>query len=106
MSLFGTLGIGVTAINANGKAIQVASENISNVNTVGFKRSRVSFGDIVADTSDTHGLLAAIGFGTKLVDIQRMHSQGAIMNTSFPLDMAIAGEGFFVLNGEQVGRPG
>lgn len=106
MSLFRTLGIGVTGINANGQAIQVASENISNVNTIGYKRSRVNFGDVIADTADTHGLLSAMGFGTKLINVQRLHSQGALMNTTSPLDLAIAGEGFFVVNGDQVGRPG
>ena len=47
MSLFSTLYIGVSGMASNGAGIEVAGDNIANVNTVGFKRTRANFGDVM-----------------------------------------------------------
>jgi flagellar hook protein FlgE len=66
------------------------SNNIANVGTVGFKKSRAQFGDIVAASATTAGQ------GTRLKKIEQQFSQGGFESSSKELDLAIAGNGFFV----------
>jgi flagellar hook protein FlgE len=66
------------------------SNNIANVGTVGFKKSRAQFGDIVAASSTTPGQ------GTRLRKIEQQFSQGGFEASAKELDLAIAGNGFFV----------
>jgi flagellar hook protein FlgE len=68
----------------------VVSNNIANVSTYGFKRSRAEFGDIVAASSK------APGQGTRLREIEQQFTQGGFESTTKELDLAIAGDGFFV----------
>jgi flagellar hook protein FlgE len=70
--------------------LSTVSNNIANVGTVGFKKSRAQFGDIVAASSTTAGQ------GTRLKKIEQQFSQGGFEATSKELDLAIAGNGFFV----------
>jgi len=84
---------------------EVISNNLANVNTTGFKRSRAHFEDLLYQTvqgaavvgnPDTNTMPAIqVGRGTRLAAVQRLHSQGAVEQTSRPLDLAIEGEGFF-----------
>jgi flagellar hook protein FlgE len=70
--------------------LSVTSNNIANVGSVGFKRSRASFGDIMPASSSTAGL------GTRLKGIEQVFSQGNFESSSRELDLAINGSGFFV----------
>jgi flagellar basal-body rod protein FlgG len=84
---------------------EVIANNLANVNTTGFKRSRAHFQDLlyqsvqnpsVVGTPDANTMPAIqVGRGTKLAAVQRMHAQGPVEETSRPLDLAIEGEGFF-----------
>ena len=65
--------------------LSTVSNNIANVGTVGFKKSRAQFGDIVAASSTTAGQ------GTRLKKIEQQFSQGGFEATSKELDLAIAG---------------
>lgn len=84
---------------------EVIANNLANVNTTGFKRSRAQFEDLLYQTvqgaavlgqaeNQTHPAVQ-IGRGTRLTAVQRMHGQGNLETTGRPLDVAIEGEGFF-----------
>lgn len=89
---------------AQQKNIDVISNNISNVNTVGFKGSRADFQDLIYQIIQPAGTLnqertiptgIEIGHGTQLVATPTRFAQGDLKDTEDRLDMAIQGEGFF-----------
>lgn len=88
--------IALSGINAASTDLNTISNNIANANSTGFKESRAEFGDFFQNaaynlqTNETGG-----GVGTER--IAQQFSQGSIVNTSNPLDLAISGEGFFTL---------
>ncbi|MCO7226158.1 flagellar hook protein FlgE [Pleionea sp. CnH1-48] len=84
-------------MNAAQSDLNVTSNNIANVNTAGFKFSRAEFGDIFA-TSSLGSSRTAIGSGVLLANVSQQFSQGNLEFTANTLDMAISGDGFFVLN--------
>jgi len=85
--------------------IDVISNNLSNVNTHGYKKQRADFEDLIYQTIRVAGTPATedtvvpvgiqMGHGVKLADTQRVFSQGSLQQTDVPTDIAIAGEGFF-----------
>jgi flagellar basal-body rod protein FlgG len=90
--------------------VDAIANNLANVNTTGFKRSRVNFEDVLYDTlqgtrvvnyqgAETLGPVQ-VGRGVRLASIVRIHTQGPLEPTGRPLDFAIEGEGFL-----QVLRP-
>ena len=83
----------VSGMNVNGQALGVVGDNIANMNTHGFKSSSVVFGDIVSQTSGALG----IGRGTLINAIGQEFTQGSFENTPNVLDMAIDGDGLFVV---------
>jgi flagellar hook protein FlgE len=75
------------------------SNNLANVSSTGFKRSRAQFGDLFASApSQTTKMIA--GQGTRLNAIVQQFTQGTLEATDKTLDLGIAGEGFFVVKGE------
>jgi flagellar hook protein FlgE len=68
----------------------VTSNNVANVGTTGFKKSRAQFGDLVAASRTTAGQ------GTRLKKIEQQFSQGGFESSAKELDLAIAGQGFFI----------
>ena len=84
---------------------EVIANNLANVNTTGFKRSRAQFEDLLYQTVQGSAVIGAtdngtapaiqIGRGTRLSGVQRLHSQGTLEQTNRPLDLAIEGEGMF-----------
>jgi flagellar hook protein FlgE len=92
-----TFRIALSGINAAGQDLRITANNIANVNTTGFKRSRAEFGDVFAVSA--FGVSNnAIGSGASLNRVAQQFSQGNIDFTENSLDMAISGEGFFTLN--------
>jgi len=89
-----SFNIALSGLNAAQKDLDVSSNNIANVNTVGFKESRAEFVDVYASS-----LLAAgktkVGDGALTADVAQQFSQGSIQFTSNALDLAITGNGFF-----------
>lgn len=94
-----------TGMQAQQTRVEVISNNLANVNTTGFKRSRAHFEDLLyqtiqgsatVDGTDIDATEAVqIGRGTRLAAVQRVDIQGPIEQTGRPLDLAIEGEGFF-----------
>lgn len=104
-----SLNSGVAALKSHQTRLDVIGNNIANVNTYGFKGSRVTFRDLYYQS--TKGAAAPgsggginpsqIGYGSTMGSIDVMHGQAALTTTGNPLDLAISGEGFFqVMDGE------
>ncbi len=99
---------GVSGIRAHQTRMDVIGNNLANVNTTGFKFSRVTFKDMLNQTirggtaptvTGTGGVNPAqVGLGVLVAGIDTIHSQGNLQATGKPTDMAIQGNGFFVLN--------
>jgi len=86
--------------------LDVAGNNLANVNTTAFKASRVSFAELLSETmreasqptADTGGTNPVqVGSGVMVARVDRDVTQGSMVTTSQPLDMAIEGNGYFVL---------
>ena len=86
----------LTGLNGSQAEISATSNNIANVGTTGFKRSRAEFGDIFA-TSPLQSASSSIGSGTILKGIKQQFTQGNIASSLNALDLAISGQGFFAL---------
>ena len=97
MSLSSSLYSGVSGLNTLGNYMTVIGDNIANVNTVGFKSSRATFQDVLSQTVSTADGTAQVGRGTSLADIASSFSQGSFESTDSTTDLAIGGDGFFVL---------
>lgn len=87
----------LTGLNAASADLGVISNNIANNNTTGFKQSRAEFGDIYSLSDLGTSTRRSIGTGVKLNSVTQLFKQGNLETTSNPLDLAIDGEGFFVL---------
>jgi flagellar basal-body rod protein FlgG len=94
-----------TGLDAQQTRMNVISNNLANVNTTGYKRDRAVFEDMLyqnikqagsqtdANSQAPTGLM--LGTGVRVVATEKIHAQGNMMTTQNPLDMAIAGGGFF-----------
>lgn len=102
MSITNSLYIGISGLTAHGDAISVVGDNIANTSTIGYKRARASFADMLG------GELGAqrLGGGVRLGGTQTLYDQGAILQTNNPLDVAISGRGMFVVRGNHGGQSG
>jgi flagellar hook protein FlgE len=99
VSVLSSLFTGVSGLQAQGEALGVVGDNIANANTTGFKASRAEFQDIVAKS--LKGILGGnqIGRGTKIGAVNPILTQGNIDSTDKSTDLAISGDGYFVLRG-------
>ncbi|MCD4830116.1 MAG: flagellar basal-body rod protein FlgG [Candidatus Cloacimonetes bacterium] len=98
---------GASGMYAQQMNIDTIANNMANVNTNGYKKSRMQFEDLMYQTIKEAGAATsdstrrptelAVGAGVRAVATQRSFSQGSLQNTGNPLDIAIAGEGFFQL---------
>ena len=86
----------LTGLNGSQADISATSNNIANVATTGYKRSKAEFGDIFA-TSPLQNSSSSIGSGTILKGIKQQFTQGNVTSSLNALDMAISGQGFFAL---------
>ncbi|MDH5765881.1 MAG: flagellar hook protein FlgE [Gammaproteobacteria bacterium] len=91
-----SFSISLSGLNAASSDLSVTSNNIANVGTTGFKGSRAEFADIFAVTP-LGSTGKAIGDGVLLSNVSQQFSQGNLEFTENTLDMAITGEGFFVV---------
>ncbi len=97
---------GVSGLRAEGEALGVVGDNIANVNTVGYKRQRAIFQDVLGHSILAGTASALPGAGTRVGDIQQMFTQGSLANTGVSTDIALNGDGFFVVNGTVDGISG
>jgi flagellar basal-body rod protein FlgG len=101
-----SLSIAATGMLAQQRNVEVISNNIANLNTVGFKRQRAEFQDLFYQTLERAGALSSatgttvpngvqIGTGVKTGSTYRIAAQGAVTSTGSDLDLAISGKGYF-----------
>ncbi len=110
------LTIAATGMSAQEQNLEVIANNIANINTTGFKRSRAEFTDLIYQTERLMGVSsrgrdatipegAQIGLGVRTAAIRTLNIQGALTNTGNTLDLAINGRGWFQVtnaNGDTV----
>jgi len=98
---------GVSGLQSHQVAMDVESNNIANVNTVGFKYSRANFSDLLAQTkaiaTAPQGQLGGknpvqVGLGSTINSMTRIFSQGSIQNSDKNTDVALQGDGFFIIS--------
>ena len=101
------LSSGVTGLQAHQKMLDIAGNNLANVNTTAFKASRITFSELLSETIKKASQATAavggtnpqqMGSGVGVSGIAPNMAQGNIVNTGNPLDLAMEGEGYFVLS--------
>ncbi|MCD6374680.1 MAG: flagellar hook protein FlgE [Caldisericaceae bacterium] len=93
---------GVSGLRNHQMRMDVIGNNIANINTVGFKGGRLNFSEALSQTIGTYLNPMQIGLGMKTTSIENLFSQGSLEQTGVLTDMAIEGDGFFVLNAGEV----
>ena len=102
-----SLWAGVTGLQAHQIAMDVEGNNIANVNTVGFKYSRANFDDLIYQTSriatgpqNRHGGVNSmqVGLGVQTNSTTRIFKQGSLQTTDKQTDIALQGDGFFMVS--------
>ncbi len=95
MSLYGAMMTGVAGLTANSAALSVASSNIANVNTVGYKTGQSQFSTLLASSLGAGDVSSA---GVLETTQQNITQQGLLQSTATPTNLAISGNGFFVVS--------
>lgn len=90
--MIGALYSGISGLNSFQGALNTESNNISNVNTIGYKSDQISFADLMYQ--------GEIGMGVSSKVIDKNFTQGSLKLTDSPYDMAIEGKGFFMVKGD------
>lgn len=105
MSLTSSLYTGTSGLTNMGNSMQVIGDNISNVNTVGFKGNRSLFADLLNQSISTQSGASQVGRGTAIQIVDTSFQQGSFESTGNTTDLSIGGNGFFQLrdkNSEEV----
>ncbi len=103
--MFSSLWIAKTGLDAQQTRMAVTSNNLANVNTTGFKRSRAAFEDLMYQNERQPGAQSSqatqvpagtmVGTGVRVVGTEKLFSQGELVQTNNPLDIAVQGRGMF-----------
>lgn len=88
---------GLSGLNVSSKALDIISNNVANTNTVGFKSGGAVFGDVYAASLTGSVSGKQIGAGSTLGAVRQTFTQGNLTTTNNPLDLAINGDGFFII---------
>lgn len=113
MPLIGTLTSGISAMRSFTKGLEVIGNNIANVNTTGFKASTTSFADSFSNTlrasapsngTSSNQSATQIGTGVRLSQINTRFTQGGLTTTGVATDLAISGNGFFLVSNPADGQ--
>lgn len=98
MSLFTTLHTGASGLGVSSTYLSVVGDNIANINTVGFKQSRATFADALPQ--EVFGLSGAskVGTGASVNGVSTLFGQGSLEATESSTDLAISGNGFFMVS--------
>lgn len=97
MGISSALYSGVSGLNTNSQAMSVIGNNLANTNTVGFKGSRSVFSDLLSSSINGSGGASQVGRGVGMSKVDQVFSQGTFESTESNLDVAIEGDGFFIL---------
>jgi flagellar hook protein FlgE len=99
-----SFSIPLSGLDSSSEDLSVISNNLANMNTVGFKSSDTNFQDLFYDQvgSTANGNPQQIGVGVSVASVEGNFNQGTLATTGTPTDVAISGNGFFVLNNNGV----
>jgi len=100
----GSFSAALSGLSANSTAIDVVGNNLANLNTPGFKADTVTFQDLVTESIGAGLGSTQVGFGVGTPITIRQFSQGALTSTGGPLDAAIQGDGFFIVQAAVTGN--
>lgn len=100
MGILRSMNIGISGLKAAGGGMSVIGDNLANAATTGFKSSRAEFQDVLATSLKGIDGGDQFGAGTKLAHIKTLFSQGDIARTDSVTDLAINGDGFFVIEAD------
>lgn len=103
MSVFGSLFTAVSGLSAQSQSIGMISNNIANVSTIGYKRTDAAFSSLV--TSESRSVLYSPG-SVRAVQNLRIDQQGILQQSSSSTDIALSGNGFFVVQSATSGGSG
>ena len=95
MSFSGIFAAGLSGVNAFATGLEAVSNNIANTQTTGFKRARTDFSTLISEKVSSGG---QAGGGVDAQNRQLVSEQGAITRTNSATDIAISGDGFFVVS--------
>jgi len=97
MGISSALYSGVSGLKTNGQAMSVIGNNLANTNTIGFKGSRTVFSDLLSSSISSSSGISQVGRGVSVSTVDNIFSQGTFESTESSLDVAIEGDGFFML---------
>ena len=97
MAIASSLYSSISGINTMGNAMSVLGDNVANVNTLSFKASRTIFQDVLSQSVSTASGSKQVGRGVTLSTVDGLFAQGSFQSSSISTDMAIGGQGFFML---------
>ena len=100
MSIYGAMFSGISSLNANSQAMGIISDNISNLNTVGYKNTEARFSTLVTGSGGTVNSYAPGGLNSN--PYQAAERQGLLQASQSSTDIAMSGRGFFVVNSDSV----
>ncbi|MBF0320959.1 MAG: flagellar hook basal-body protein [Nitrospirae bacterium] len=89
----------LSSMSANENALRIEANNIANINTTAFQGSKATFGDVI--NGITSGASQSAGGGTQLTGISRDSTGGALFGTGGSLDLALTGNGYFIVKNQQ-----
>ena len=100
MTIYGSIYSGVSGLNAQGTAVAIISDNIANINTIGYKGSQANFSTLVSASSTANSYSSgSVQAGNR----QLIDQQGLVQGTGIATDVAISGDGLFVVNSQTDG---
>lgn len=97
MALSSALFAGSSGLSTLGDTMQIIGDNIANVNTIGFKSSKADFQDLLSQSLSTMNGSTQVGSGSAIGDVSASFEQGSFETTGNATDLAIGGDGFFIL---------
>lgn len=104
MSVTGSMYTGISGLQAQSEAISVVSNNLANSSTTAYKSSSITFEDVFYSTVSTGGSISQVGNGVSVSAVYTDYSQGAYQSTNSATDVALTGNGFFVLEDAVTGN--
>lgn len=103
MSITGSMYTGISGLQAQSQATSVVSNNLANSTTTGYKSSSISFEDVFYSTVYAGGSVDQVGNGVTVSSITTDFSQGAYQSTNTVTDVAINGDGFYIVEDPDTG---
>jgi flagellar hook-basal body protein len=97
MAISSSLYSSISGLSTMGEAMSILGDNVANTNTLSFKASRTTFQDVLAQSVSTASGAAQVGRGVTMSTVDGLFAQGSFETSSTPTDMAIGGQGFFML---------